>query len=378
MKILVISMNSIHTNRWLSQLKSSHHEIYYFEALGGSYNKGLSWVNYQHYEWRSRLGNFKGKYLLKNKIPFLYKLLLKKPASELNKVVKNIQPDVIHSFSFYISCSPFYEVIKNYKNIKWIYSAWGNDLFFNQHILKYKKDIDFILPKIDYLFADCTRDLVLANKLGFRGKVLGNFPGGGGYKLRKSESLKNTLQRCGIIMKGYEGPKHKAINVLSSLHLVKDFPNVTILSAEKSVVNFVKTNFNNYKEKFTIYAKGENIPHSNLMNMFNDSLIYISNNLSDGMPNTLLEAISNGAFPIQSNPGGASEEIITHGENGLLIEDCEDIEEIKERILTALQSPNLIDKAFEKNMELRKKLDYEHIRKQVLEKYELVEKELLC
>jgi glycosyltransferase involved in cell wall biosynthesis len=140
----------------------------------------------------------------------------------------------------------------------------------------------------------------------------------------------------------------------------------------------VKTNFNNYREKFTIYAKGENIPHSNLMNMFNDSLIYISNNLSDGMPNTLLEAISNGAFPIQSNPGGASEEIITHGENGLLIEDCEDIEEIKERILTALQSPNLIDKAFEKNMELRKKLDYEHIRKQVLEKYELVEKELLC
>lgn len=378
MKILVISMNSIHTNRWLSQLKDSHHEVYYFEALGGSYNNGLSWVNYQHYEWKTRFGNFKGKYILKNKFPFLYKFLLKNPAKELDKVIQKIQPDVVHSFSFYIGCSPFYKTIKKYKQIKWIYSAWGNDLYFNQHISKYKKDIDLILPEVNYLFADCKRDIELAIELGFKGKVLGCFPGGGGYYLIDVKNVKPISERSGILMKGYEGPKHKAINILKSLKQLKDFPLVTIFSAENEVIDFIEANFSDKKEKFKIHKKSVSIPHAELMDMFNRSLFYISNNLSDGMPNTLLEAICNGTFPIQSNPGGASSEIIEHGVNGLLIEDCEDIEEIKQLIILALKSPELINKAYQYNLNIRKKLEFNHIKSQVLEKYNLVEKELSC
>ena len=52
--------------------------------------------------------------------------------------------------------------------------------------------------------------------------------------------------------------------------------------------------------------------------------IHIANSISDGMPNALLEAMGMGAFPIQSNPGKVSEEVITHGKNGFLIEDQND------------------------------------------------------
>lgn len=378
MKILVVSMNSIHTNRWLEQLKDSHHEIYYFEALGGSYNKKLSWVKYQHYDWKNRMGRFKGRYYLKQKFPKLHHMFLKDSANEFKKVIDMVNPDVVHSFVFYISCVPFYKVIKERYKIKWIYSAWGNDLYFNQNDKHLKKDILNILPKVDFLFADCNRDIKLAKEIGFKGEVLGCFPTGGGYHLSDEFELYSVANRSGIIMKGYEGSKHRAINILKALKKINGFPLVKIFSADESVVEFVQANFEQYEYRFNIYDIDKNIAHKDLMNMFNSSLIYVSNNFSDGMPNTLLEAICNGAFPIQSNPGGASAEIITHGENGLLIEDCEDIEEIKRHISTALTTQNLIHKAFDKNLKVREKLEYYTIKNQVLEKYKIVENNLEC
>jgi glycosyltransferase involved in cell wall biosynthesis len=104
------------------------------------------------------------------------------------------------------------------------------------------------------------------------------------------------------------------------------------------------------------------------------SLIYIGNSISDGMPNTLLEAIIMGAFPIQSNPGGATDEIITNGENGLLIEDCEDIESIKSIILNVLSDSELLEKAFEINQKnIKPKLERSFVTSQVLEAYKSIE-----
>jgi glycosyltransferase involved in cell wall biosynthesis len=43
-----------------------------------------------------------------------------------------------------------------------------------------------------------------------------------------------------------------------------------------------------------------------------------------------------GAFPIQSNPGAVSEEVITHGVNGFLIENPFDTAEIARLIIEGL------------------------------------------
>lgn len=130
-------------------------------------------------------------------------------------------------------------------------------------------------------------------------------------------------------------------------------------------------------KEIQIYKPQDNLNHGDFCKLMNESIIYIGNNLSDGMPNTLLEAIIFGAFPIQSNPGGASAEIIDDGINGLLIKDCEDVLEIKATIEEALYNKDLLEGAFIKNMKLREKLDYNFIRTQVLDKYEMIEKEIL-
>ncbi len=128
-------------------------------------------------------------------------------------------------------------------------------------------------------------------------------------------------------------------------------------------------------DKYFIDVKG-NLSHIELLKLMGKSLIYIGNSISDGMPNTLLEAIIMGAFPIQSNPGGATTEIIKDKINGLLIDKCEDLDEISQKIILALSNNNFLQEAFDYNKKLQLKLDFKYIRDQVLEKYNLVENEL--
>ena len=101
-----------------------------------------------------------------------------------------------------------------------------------------------------------------------------------------------------------------------------------------------------------------------------ESLIYIGNSNSDGMPNTLLEAIAMGAFPIQSNPGGASADVITHNLNGFLIDNCNDITEIKNHVLKAVTDLNLLEEAFKINQnDIKPQFERTLIKSQVLEAY---------
>ena len=91
------------------------------------------------------------------------------------------------------------------------------------------------------------------------------------------------------------------------------------------------------------------------------------------MPNTLLEAIAQGAFPIQSNPGGASSEVITNDENGFLIEDCNNFEEIADLIMKAISNIYLIEKAYQINQkQVKPQFERMLIRNQILKAYQKV------
>ena len=129
--------------------------------------------------------------------------------------------------------------------------------------------------------------------------------------------------------------------------------------------------------KWTNFNLFHNIGRGEVLELMRKAKIYIGNSISDGMPNTLLEAIISGAFPIQSNPGGASAEIIENDLNGLLIEDPLDQQEIKALLLRSLNDKELLDKAFKHNLKLiSPKLEREYIRARVLEKYKQVENDL--
>jgi glycosyltransferase involved in cell wall biosynthesis len=376
MKILLVSIKAIHFRRWAEQLENSGHEVYFFDVSGkvGKID-GMPWLH-QKKSWKYRW-DFPKRYYLKNKWPKVYSIIERINNRDIEKIfeayLNEIQPDVVHSFVLYLSCAPILEVMNKYNKIEWVYSAWGNDLFYYQTIPSYKKDIIKVLQRIDYMFADCQRDIKLAKELGFQGKVLGVFPGGGGYELNMYEPyIKQLDTRNIILIKGYEQRFGKAINVINALIKIKE--NLT----KYKVVVFGADNefYEAYK-----FVKGSDfveirgaLKHSDVLKLMGKSLIYIGNSISDGMPNTLLEAIIMGAFPIQSNPGGATDEIITNGENGLLIEDCEDIESIKSIILNVLSDSELLEKAFEINQKnIKPKLERSFVTSQVLEAYKSIE-----
>lgn len=365
----MVSMPSLHFFRWCHQLKDAGHEIYWFDITGMSKPvEKISWIN-QNVGWKLKW-DFPGRSFLKNKFKRGYHLIQKcnekDIATEFEKYIKEIQPDVVHSFALYVSCTPIIGVMEKYKNLKWIYSSWGSDLFYFQNDSDYLKDIKRVLPRVNYLFTDCKRDYEIAKQHGFIGRFLGVFPGGGGFDLAVMENCKKPIdQRKTILIKGFQGRSGRAIPVLKAVErLQKELINYNIIIFGTDVVlfDYLKTSILSNWKNVEIIGK---IPHVEVIKLMGEALIYIGNSNSDGIPNTLLEAICMGAFPIQSNPGGATQEIIQDKENGLLIEDCEDEEDIKRLILQAIK----IDVFNTKNEDLIASLDFQFVKEKVKENY---------
>ncbi|MEN3322514.1 glycosyltransferase family 4 protein [Mariniflexile soesokkakense] len=382
MKILLVSMNSIHFVRWAHQLENSGHEVYWFDVLDGGKAENLPWV-YQITGWKQKYPNLKGRHFIKKRLPFFYKrisfLIENDVVKTFKKTIENIKPDIVHSFVLYISCAPILEVMKTYNKIPWIYSSWGSDLFYFRNLPKYKEDILKVLPRIDYLITDCMRDINIANELGFKGNVLGTFPGGGGFNYDETNRyIKPVEERKTILIKGYQGRSGRSIQVLKAIQSLteelKEFT-VVVFGADIEVANYViKKKLSNKLSIKVLYRK-DFLPHHEILELMGEALIYIGNSNSDGMPNTLLEAIAQGAFPIQSNPGGASAEVITHNKNGLLIENCEDINEINRHIVSALSRMDLIKNAFKLNqISVKPIFERQLIKEQVLDAYNKVSK----
>lgn len=374
MKILIVAMRSIHTIRWVSQLENSGHEIHWFDILNGGRINEWSHVT-QHTDWRYKFGDFKGRFFLKKYLPWIHNFVECDVEKEFNKLLKKIQPDVVHSFVLYKCCVPIFPEMQKHPAIKWIYSSWGSDLYYFRNIPKYKKDIQMVLPRIDYLFTDTLRDFKIATDLGFKNKFLGVFPGGGGFHLTKLEPfIRPFASKKNILVKGYQGRSGRAITVLKALlSLNKQLQghNVIVFGASDEVQNYLKEK--EIPDNWIVHSK---LSHIEVLKLMGEALIYIGNSASDGMPNTLLEAIIMGAFPIQSNPGGASAEIIEDSKNGLLIDDCEDEVEISEKINFAMSNKELLQSANKINQEIRTSLAYDVIQHKVLEKYNLVAREL--
>lgn len=371
MKILMVSMNSLHFRRWTAQLRDSGHEVFWFDILDQGPIPSMSWMH-QITGWKKGFLKKRGRTFLKKNGPWLYNRLSDMydvpVSSAFAKAIKEIRPDAVHSFVLYVSCTPIFEVMKENPKINWIYSAWGSDLFYFQKKPDYLRDIKRVLPRLDYLFTDCERDHQLALDYGFKGVFLGVIPGGGGYDLEHLQrSIKPFMERKIILVKGNQNRSGRALPVLKALEGIaenlKDYE-IVIYGAENPEVLYFRES-----DKLNIVIYGL-IPHQQVLELMGQSLIYIGNSNSDGRPNSLLEAIIMGAFPIQSNPGEATAEIIEDGVNGLLIEDEKDMLDIAHLIVKALNDKAMIANALSYNQQILKpKLNREIIKYKVQTAY---------
>lgn len=381
MKILMVSMASLHFFKWVEQLEKAGHEVYWFDVLDSKQKvERISWAN-QIVGWKLRC-DYPGRFFFKSKFPrinsFIQQFNERSTAKIFEKKLLEIQPDLVHSFEMQLSCLPILRVMEQHASIKWAFSSWGSDMFYPEQI----GISDFLmlktLKRTNYLITDCFRDFEIAKKYGFNNTFLGVFPGNGGTQY-DSEFILPVSSRKIILIKGYNNDIGKGINIIKALTnelllLMKNYE-IIVFGADSEIKDYVKNNLRFKQVNIKVYLRSEFIENSTLMKLMGKSYIYIGNSLSDGLPNSLIEAMGMGAFPIQSNPGNVTAELIKDGQNGFLIQDALNNGEIENLIKRALLNPVMIEKAFERNINLvKERYDREKNKMKIVKVYEYISK----
>lgn len=377
MKILLAAIPNHHFFQWVNQLKDSGYEVYWFDVTdGGEIVSKINWV-IQIKGWKLKY-DYPLRHSIKNKLPVMYKYIQKynekSVTTVFNDLLQEIQPDIVHCFEMQLAGLPILETMQRYGNIKFIYSSWGSDIYYYTALGVKKEQITSFLRRVNYLITDCKRDYTIALQNGFVNNFLGVYPGNGGITFLQ-EHIESAQGRIKIMVKGYESFGCKASKIIEALELIpssllKNFE-IVIYSADEVIVEQVAKSKFLKSLKITVLPRAAFIPNIDLLAMMGKTSIHISNNISDGMPNTLLESMGMGAFPIQSNPGNVSEEVISDGVNGYLIIDPLNSAAIATLIESAINNQELRVKAQEFNVNfVVKKFNRARLKSEIVQIYQ--------
>jgi len=385
LRILFVTLGeSIHAARWIKHLAGQGWDIHVFphSAYDGIHPElqnltfhtlvqrpGVNTVRQTGLTWPLSRGRRKTTAALQRLDYF------KQPA-RLARVIRKLQPDLVHSLEMQ-RCS--YLTLAGRKQLNgdrlppWIYSSWGSDIFFFGRRPDHEPKIREVLASCDYFIADCERDVHLAKDFGLRGEVFGVFPATGGFDLKRMRKLGFGVpvsSRKVIALKGYQDEEWggRALNALEALRLsathLRGFEAV-IFSATSEVKSAAERLAKQTGIRISILPPS---PSDEIAKLMGRARIAIGIGLTDGSPISLLEAMIMGAFPIQADTVSTTE-WIRDGENGLLVPP-EQPQTIAAAIQRALTDDQLVERAAELNSAIAdQRLDQEKLRPQIIDMY---------
>lgn len=264
--------------------------------------------------------------------------------------IKIVRPNYIHFHELqhgaYIY-NHIYRLFNKKRKFKIISSTWGSDLLFYGRLESHKRELEKVLAWTDTLTSERIDDLEVAKSLGFSQKFFAPVYITVGAKLPIKEPKIAPSKRSEIIIKGYQDSHGRALNALAALELIhshlKKFK-IRIFSASLPV----KLQIEFLKSKYGLdIAEIPRISNQELQNHFANSRLYIGLAVSDGLSTSMIEAMKNGTFAIQSSNSSANI-FLVDGITGF-ISDPWDIESIANKILIALTTDDLVDKAVSTN-----------------------------
>ena len=377
-KILVVAMaDSIHTARWLEQFEGSEYEFLLFPSsphrrIHPKISRLLS---------SDSTMNITTPFGLKHTGLFLAaldKLFANRIRGLLlRRFIKRFNPDVLHAVETqgagYIS-SVALERIKN-KPI-FILTLWGSDLFWFRRFKRHEAQLKNLLPQVDLLSMECSRDIVIAKEFGFVGEIFPPFPVTGGYELlvQKSDSPKTPPSaRKVILIKGHTRFVGRGLIALDAIEKVADLLadyEIIVYSADPQAIRRVRKLVKDTQLNVRSFKRGE-LPHYELLSFFKSARIYVGISLSDGISVSLQEAMVHGAFPIQTDTS-CIDEWITDGQGGFIVRNS-DFQRLDSLLKRALDDDALVDTAAEINYSIAsERLDREIVLRLSADFYEKV------
>jgi glycosyltransferase involved in cell wall biosynthesis len=278
------------------------------------------------------------------------------PLSEIRfrKLVEEIHPDLVHALRI-----PFEGMLAAVipGDYPLVVSAWGNDFTLHAHgSFLMKLSTRKTMLRADGLVADASRDIRLGQEWGFsQEKPTLVVPGGGGIRLEEIDStsspvnLPEDLPDVPIVI----NPRGQRPGSLRQDVFFQSIPQVlekhpTTLFICPSLAGDLESE--NWVESLKIRDNTRLWPRlerPQLWQAFKTARVYVSPSLHDGTPNSLLEAMACGCFPVVGNIESLKE-WVTHGVNGLLV-DATSPRSLADGIITALENPGLCTTAKKQN-----------------------------
>jgi glycosyltransferase involved in cell wall biosynthesis len=274
----------------------------------------------------------------------------------LAKHLIRIRPGVIH-FHEMQKGSYIFNYIFDFprihgKSIK-IISTWGSDLEIYSRLSDpaYKSSLSFSHEKLtsvclswaDIITAERSTELERARELGYLGQFISPIYITVGLDKVDMESIPSKCSgRKQIIIKGYQHDAGRALNALTAIrNLGEDLKQVPIrvFSASESIRIEIQLMRN---VGFDI-RELKPMPHHRMLEEFAHSRMYLGISISDGLSTSMVEAMSQGCFPIQSENSAAPRFIQTFT-SGVIVNPW-DITGIQNAVLLAMREDSLIDNA---------------------------------
>jgi glycosyltransferase involved in cell wall biosynthesis len=254
---------------------------------------------------------------------------------------------------------------------KIISTNWGSDIFWFQKYPRHRLLIGKLMAASSIYSAECSRDLELATKYGFKGIFQEVLPNAGGFSNSAlTKNLQIASERKIILVKGYEsfvGRASIALQAISELNNELTDYEVIVYSSNRKTIKLADVIRKQRGVNIRAISKKQ-LSHEQMLELFAQARIYIGVSLSDGISTSLLEAMAMGAFPIQTNTSCA-EEWIENDVTGKIINP--DVSEVKLALLETLSDNDLVDSAMVSNRQLIKsRLSEELIESKIITFYD--------
>jgi len=294
---------------------------------------------------------------------------ISRAARRLREVIERVQPDLVHAMR--IPYEGMLAADAYTGNVPLLVSVWGNDFTLHAPSTPGMRHYTRWTMKVaDALHADCLRDIRLAKKWGFQpGKPTLVAPGNGGIRTDVFFPPSRPVEAPVVVNpRGFRAYVRNDTFFRAIPLVLEDQPEARFLCAtmagEREALDWIA--------KLGIEKSVELLPprpHNEMAELFRSAQVVVSPSVHDGTPNSLLEGMACGCFPVAGDLDSIRE-WITPGKNGLLV-DAGDSSALAGAILQGLNEPALRKQAADENAALiAERAEYTRNMARVLEFYE--------
>jgi len=273
---------------------------------------------------------------------FLGPLTISRASKRLHGFIERVKPDLVHAMRI-----PYEGMLAAdaYTGIPLLVSIWGNDFTLHAPSTSLMNHYThWTMSVADALHADCYRDIRLAKQWGFEpSKPTLVTPGNGGIRMDIFYPPSKPVNESIIFNpRGFRAYVRNDVFFQAIPLVLKKYPKAKFICAsmanEPQALQWInKLNIRSSVELLSA------LPHFQMADFFRRAQIVVSPSIHDGTPNSLLEGMACGCFPIAGNLDSIRE-WITSGKNGLLI-DATDAQKLADAILEGLENKTLRDQA---------------------------------